>query len=137
MPEVRSLPEKETVSAWLYQPFESGGRNGDAVTAGNVLSILIIFVVTVVVPPSLDAEHVNVTPVVSEVTVVALQPLSDKITDSGSTTVQLSVTCVVYQPFVPRVPKRTGVTCGGVGSPGVSGAATALGVSSSAPRARR
>jgi hypothetical protein len=114
------VPENETESAWLYQPFESAGRDGAAVTVGTVMSALIVLL-TDVVPPSLDAVHVNVAPVVSDVIVVASQPLVDRITDSGSTTVQLSVTFVVYQPFVPSVPKRTGVTWGGVGSPGVFG----------------
>jgi hypothetical protein len=135
MPEVPSAPENETESAWLYQPFESAGRDGAAVTVGAVLSTLIVLP-TVVVPPSLDAEHVKVAPVVSDVIVVASQPLVDRITDSGSTTVQLSVTLVVYQPFVPSVPKMTGVTCGGVGSPGVFGSPTAPDVGSSAPKAR-
>ena len=34
MPEVESAPLKATVSAWLYQPFESGLREGVAVTMG-------------------------------------------------------------------------------------------------------
>src|SRR5436190_1288780 len=135
VPEVPSVPENETESAWLYQPFESAGRDGAAVTVGAVVSALIVLL-TVVVPPSLDAEHVNVAPVVSEVIVVASQPLVDRITDSGSMTVQFRVTLVVYQPFVPSVPKMTGVTCGGVGSPGVFGSPTAPEVGSNAPRAR-
>src|SRR5215472_16911208 len=32
MPEVPSVPVKATLSAWLYQPFESGARAGTAVT---------------------------------------------------------------------------------------------------------
>ena len=108
-PEVPSVAENETKTAWLYQPFESGDLDGIAVTDGAVVSTLIVLL-TVVVPPSLDAEHVNVAPVVSDVIVVASQPVVDKITDSGSTTVQFSVTLVVYQLFVPSVPKRTGVT---------------------------
>ena len=38
MPEVGSAPVKPTVSAWLYQPFESGLREGVAVTLGLVSS---------------------------------------------------------------------------------------------------
>ena len=38
MPDVASVPLKETVSAWLYQPFESGLRPGVAVTVGPVPS---------------------------------------------------------------------------------------------------
>jgi hypothetical protein len=40
IPAVASVPENTTLSAWLYQPFASGGRLGAAVTAGSVLSIL-------------------------------------------------------------------------------------------------
>ncbi|MGZ4332862.1 MAG: hypothetical protein ACXVRJ_01125 [Gaiellaceae bacterium] len=103
MPEVESVPEKETATAWLYHPFESADRDGVAVTDGGVMSTLMVLL-TVVVPPSLVAEHVNVLPVVSNVIVVASQPLVERITEPGSTTVQLSVTFVVYQPFVPSVP---------------------------------
>jgi hypothetical protein len=109
VPEVASLAENDTETAWSYQPFASANRDGVAVADGRVMSTLIVLL-TVVVPPSLVAEQVNVLPVVSEMIVVASQPLVDKITDSGSTTVQLSVTLVVYQPFVPSVPKSTGVT---------------------------
>jgi hypothetical protein len=135
IPEVPSAPENETESAWLYQPFESAGRDGAAVTVGAVLSTLIVLV-TVVVPPSLDAEQVKVWAVVSELIVAASQPLVERITDSGSTTVQFSVAFVVYQLFAPSVPKMTGVTCGGVGSPGVLGSPTAPDVGSSTPRTR-
>ena len=38
MPEVASVPAKLTESAWLYQPFESGLREGVAVTTGLVSS---------------------------------------------------------------------------------------------------
>jgi len=40
MPEVASVPEKATVSAWLYQPFASGWRAGLAVTEGPAASYL-------------------------------------------------------------------------------------------------
>jgi hypothetical protein len=38
MPEMASVPAKLTVSTWLYQPFESGLREGVAVTVGAVPS---------------------------------------------------------------------------------------------------
>ena len=38
MPDVGSAPLKETESGWLYQPFESGPRDGVAVTTGLVSS---------------------------------------------------------------------------------------------------
>src|SRR5215467_11565754 len=37
-PEVPSVPENETVSGWLYQPFESAGREGVPATVGAVES---------------------------------------------------------------------------------------------------
>jgi hypothetical protein len=64
IPEVPSVPENETESAWLYQPFESAGRDGAAVTVGGVLSILIVRVM-LLEPPELVAEHVTSVPVVS------------------------------------------------------------------------
>ena len=48
------MPLNATESAWLYQPFESGERDGVAVTTGPVVSRLIV-TVTCVSPPSLLA----------------------------------------------------------------------------------
>ena len=70
------------------------------------------------------------------VNVTALQPVVERMIDSGSVTVQLTVTFVVYQPLSPSVPVITGVTTGGVGSPGTVGRPAAPGVSSSAPSAK-
>jgi hypothetical protein len=63
VPEVPSVPENEIDSEWLYQPFESAGRDGAAETVGGVLSILTI-TVTLVDPASFVAEHVRLAPVV-------------------------------------------------------------------------
>jgi hypothetical protein len=71
------------------------------------------------------------------VKVTALQPVVDRMIDSGSVTDQLIVTLVVYQPLSPSVPVITGVTTGGVGSPGTLGRPAAPGVSRSAPTAKR
>jgi hypothetical protein len=68
------------------------------------------------VPPALVAWHVRVVPVVSVLMVVELQPLVDETVDSGSLTVQLTVTSLMYQPFVPNVPLMLGVMTGGVES---------------------
>src|SRR5512132_2142367 len=136
MPEVVSLPWKAIVSWWLYQPFKSGERDRvEPVACGGVLSILSGLVI-VVVPPSLVAEHVRDSPVLSDVNVTTSQPAVEVMTDSGSVTLQLSVTLVVYQPFRPSAPVITGTTRGGVGSPGTSGTAGADGVASSAPATR-
>jgi hypothetical protein len=96
-PEVASVPEKETVSGRLYQPFASGARSADAPTDGPVLSSL-IFRVTVVVPPSLAAEQVKSVPGVSAVSVFESQPVVERMIDSGSTIDQLRVTVPRNQP---------------------------------------
>ena len=88
-------------------------------------------------PPSLSAEQVSVVPVVLFVNVTALQPVVERMIDSGSVTDQLTVTLVVYQPLSPSVPVITGVTTGGVGSPGTFGRPAAPGVSRSAATAKR
>src|SRR5687767_6369373 len=115
MPEVASVPEKATVSAWLYQPLASAGRAGSEFTVGGVVSRLIV-IVTVVSPPSLAAEHVRRVPTVSVVSVLASQPVDHRMADSGSSTRQLTVTLLTYQPLAPSVPKISGVITGGVGS---------------------
>ncbi len=69
--------------------------------------------------------------------VTALQPVVERMIDSGSVTDQLTVTLVVYQPLRPSVPVITGVTTGGVGSPGTFGRPAAPGVSSSAMTAEQ
>ncbi len=65
-------------------------------------------------PAPFVAEHVNVVPVVSESIVVVLHPVLDVIPDSGSLTLQLTVTSLVYQPLLPSVPFIVGVITGGV-----------------------
>lgn len=66
-------------------------------------------------PPSDSAEQVNVTPAVSVVTVCVSQPV-DVTSDSGSVTVQVTVTSDVYQPPLPRVPDTDTLISGGVES---------------------
>jgi hypothetical protein len=124
----------ETLSGWLYQPFASAARDGDALAAGGVLSILKVLV-TLVVPPSLSAVQFSCIPVVFAVNVDESQPVVERMIDSGSVTVQFTVTLVVYQPALPSVPVITGVTTGGVGSPGTSGRPIARGATSSSARA--
>jgi hypothetical protein len=57
---------------------------------------------------------VTVTPAVSEVNVVAPQPLEDAIPDSVSLTFQVIVTRLRYHPLLPTVPETFGVITGGV-----------------------
>ena len=53
---------------------------------------------TLVVPPSLSAVQFSCVPVVFAVNVVALQPVVERMIDSGSVTDQFTVTFVVYSP---------------------------------------
>jgi len=62
----------------------------------------------------LVAEQVTVVPAVSAVSVVGLQPVEEAIPDSGSTTVQVTVTALLYQPLLPAVPVMVWVMTGGV-----------------------
>ena len=97
MPDVASAPENEKATGRLYHPFTSGTRSAVAVTAGAVLSSLIL-TLGLLVPPSLVALHVTHVPGVSVVNVCVWQPTVLKMIDSGSTTCQLSVTLPLYQP---------------------------------------
>src|SRR5947199_8464107 len=92
--------------------------------AGGVVSRLIV-TGTDAVPPALVALHVRrVTPSCG----LALpQPLASTTGESGSATLQLSVSGPVYQPLAPGVaPSSTaGVTTGGVGSSAIATARSA------------
>ena len=65
-------------------------------------------------PAPFVAEHCSVTPAVSAVRLVVAQPEDDAIPDSGSLTIQLTVTLLVYQPLLPKVPVISGAMIGGV-----------------------
>src|SRR5215210_1509789 len=125
-----SVAANETLSGLLYQPLTSAARDGEAFEAGGVLSTLNVLAI-VVMPPSLSAVQLSCVPAVFDVSVVALQPVVERITDSGSEIVQLTVTLVTYHPALPSVPVITGVTTGGVSSPGTSGRPGARGATRS------
>src|SRR5215467_10086057 len=82
--------------------------------SGGVLSILTVTEVDVDRPAPFVAEQVSVTPVVSAVSVVDVQPDEDAIPDSGSVTFQVTPTLLLYQPLLPNVPVICGVIMGGV-----------------------
>ena len=65
-------------------------------------------------PAPLVAEHVKVVPGVFMVRLIEPQPVEDAIPDSGSTTDQVTVTPLIYQPLVPSVPVTVGWMTGGV-----------------------
>ena len=65
-------------------------------------------------PTPLVAEQVRVRPAVSAVRLVGAHPVEDVIPDSGSVTLQLTVTALRYQPLLPSAPVIWGVIIGGV-----------------------
>ncbi len=81
---------------------------------GSVLSIFIVTEPELDSPAPFVAEHVSVVPEVLLTRVAGTQPAEVPIPDSGSVRVQLTPTLLVYQPFAPRVPVRTGVITGEV-----------------------
>src|SRR5262245_7792485 len=67
-------------------------------------------------PAELLAEQVRVTPAVSAVRLVGVHPVEDAIPDSGSDTLQFTVTALRYQPLLPSLPVICGLITGGVTS---------------------
>ena len=89
-------------------PAEPPGSSGWAVWSTLMLTLC------EAVPPALVATQVKVTPGVSVVTLCVLQPTVMEIADSSSTTLQDTLTLLVYHPLLPRVPVMFGVMTGGV-----------------------
>jgi hypothetical protein len=114
-----SAPLVATVTSLTYQPLVPRVPDAVRVAEGGLASRLIVLE-TELVPPALVAVQVNVTPVVSVVTVEVTQG-ADVTGDSGSVTVHVTETALVYQSFVPSVPLMFGVMTGGVVSDGVTG----------------
>ena len=83
---------------------------------GAVLSSLMVIGTEVDRPTALLAEQVRVTPAVSAGRLVGAHPVEDVIPDSGSDTLQFTVTALRYQPLLPNVPVICGVITGGVTS---------------------
>jgi len=87
-----------------------------------VASTFSVFVVTEVVPPSLDAVHVSVVPVFGSLTRTAgSHPTVEVIGESGSltdqwTTMNAPLEPPRYQPLVPTMPSIEYETSGGVSS---------------------
>ncbi len=104
IPETGSEPVNVTVTGCVYQPLLAGGPDMFALTTGPLVSILTTTLVEVLSPTPLVAAQVRVVPTVSAVSVVPSQPVDEVIGDSGSATVQLTTTWLVYQPFWPAVP---------------------------------
>ena len=81
---------------------------------GGVLSIFTVTGTELLSPAPFVADQDNVVPSVSVVRLFELQPVEDAIPDSGSVTLQLTVTLLVYQPLAPAVPVIVGAITGGV-----------------------
>src|SRR6478735_1228375 len=128
MPDVPSVPENVTVSAWLYQPFASATRLAAGAAVGGDLSILNVLLF-VNVPLMSEAVHVSVVPVVSVVSGLPSHPLEF----SARVTTQFTVTLLVYQLFVPSVPMITMSMVTSAGAP----AARGTGKRPTAAKARR
>ena len=98
MPEVASEPANDTPTAWLYQPFVSGGRAGLALTLGGVASYLRLNVEGALTLPALSVQ----------VPLTVALPLSgplyavwvhEAIPEVGSEPENVTVTGALYQPF--------------------------------------
>ena len=105
-PAVHAIP----ISPACHKPSDAAQE-----TIGLVASRLMV-TDCVLVPPELVAVQVNVTPDVSVVTKLVSQPDCDVMADSGSLTVQPTVTLLMYHPLFPRVPLTFEVMTGAVGS---------------------
>ncbi len=114
IPERLSVPVHDTVTLVLFQPLALGTGITWGVATGGVWSILMVTETELCNPAPLVAEQVKVTPGVSAVSVVLPQPVEDVTPDSGSVTVQLTVTLLRYHPLFPSVPEICGTITGGV-----------------------
>ena len=116
IPEVASLPVKPTVSAWLYQPLESGGRDGLApVTCGAVASYMSANARTVVLPATSRQEPLTerLGPSGPEYVCAGTQ---DSTPEVASVPVKLTLSEWLYQPFESGARAGVAVTCGPVAS---------------------
>jgi hypothetical protein len=111
-PDVASPALQVMVTSDGLQPV--GGDEQDSV--GAVESSLTVTLDDEVRPAPLVAVQVRVIPAVSPLTVDEAHPDEEEMPDSGSATVQVTVTGPTYQPFAPCVPLTLEVITGGVES---------------------
>src|SRR5438105_2734737 len=109
-PDIASSQDQRTLGVLMYQPLSPSGVGGlrNPRIVGAVASRLIVTDL-LTLPESFVAVQVNVTPIVSWVTVSVSQPF----VGVPSVTIQLTVTSLVYHPLFPSVPVTTGWTLGG------------------------
>src|SRR5207248_1750987 len=106
-PETASVPENETVSAWLYQPFASAPRDGVAVTEGPWASNWNAVATAPLVFPALSLQvPLTETPLLSGPEYVTC--VQDAMPEAASLPPYCTVNWWLYQPFEsgvrPRVP---------------------------------
>ena len=117
-PDVGSVVVQLKPTFVLFQPAPFGDGEIVGVTMGAVRSILTTTETDLLKPALFVAEHVSVTPLVSADNVVLPQPELLLIPDSGSVTLQLTVTgTVVFQPKPFGAGFTVGTMTGGVVSP--------------------
>src|ERR1043166_1051300 len=119
-PESPSVQVKLTVTLELFHPAALGDGVRDAASTGGVASSFTVTEAELESPVPFVAEQVSVTPAVSPGKAVVPHPEEDAMPDSGSVTLQLTVTGLRYQPPLPEVPLMVGVMSGGVASPATS-----------------
>src|SRR5436190_1378138 len=114
-PEVPSVPENETVSWWLYQPFESAGREGAPATEGAVESYWNEAVAGSTLPALSAQEPLTAALPVSgpEYVFCAVQELIPEI---PSVPLKDTVSAWLYQPLESALRPGVAVTDGGVAS---------------------
>ena len=95
MPDSGSVTLQLTVTGPVYQLFEPMGPVMVGVMTGAVLLILMVTGAEAVRPAPLVAEQVNVVPGVFAVRFTVPQPADVAMPDSGSVTLQLTVTSLV------------------------------------------
>jgi hypothetical protein len=88
-----------TCTSLLFEGEREHARAGIPEINGGVLSILMVTGTVVARPTALLAEQVRVTPAVSPARSVGAHPVEEAIPDSGSVTVQFTVTALRYQPL--------------------------------------
>src|SRR4029453_14236877 len=98
MPEVPSVPAKPIVSAWLYQPFESGAREGVAVTTGPVPSYWKLKLVAALEFPA-RSRQVPETEAFAESGPVKLVCVQESMPDVASLPANVIVRARLYQPL--------------------------------------
>ena len=112
-PLIASVPVVVIVALPAYQPWAPGVPETERMAVGGVASRLMVTEFELL-PPALVALQVKVAPVVSVLTLAAPQPEVEVTLESGSVTIQPTLTFPTYQPSAPAVPVTLGVMTGGV-----------------------